>query len=190
MHDTHSNPLGLATITARRAADSSVIAGAVSDSTGHFQLQQPSEAAFLQCSMLGYRTAIAPEVAFTLEEESQELEAVRITADRVQQRPGGYDLQLAGSSLAKGKRGQEVLRMLPGLTVEDGKLQALGQPAAAIYIDGVKVADEREVAALEGTQIESVKVDYLSGVDEAAESRGGVVRITLVKEKINGMVAA
>ena len=80
--------------------------------------------------------------------------------------------------------------MLPGLTVEDGKLQVLGQPAAAIYIDGVKVADEREVAALEGTQIESVKVDYLSGVDEAAESRGGVVRITLVKEKINGMVAA
>ena len=170
-----------------------MIAGAVSDSTGHFQLQQPSEAAFLQCSMLGYRTAIAPiapEVAFTLEEESQELEAVRITADRVQQRPGGYDLQLAGSSLAKGKRGQEVLRMLPGLTVEDGKLQVLGQPAAAIYIDGVKVADEREVAALEGTQIESVKVDYLSGVDEAAEARGGVVRITLVKEKINGMVAA
>lgn len=48
VHDTHSNPLGLATITARRAADSSVIAGAVSDSTGHFQLQQPSEAAFLQ----------------------------------------------------------------------------------------------------------------------------------------------
>lgn len=193
VHDTHSNPLGLATITARRAADSSVIAGAVSDSTGHFQLQQPSEAAFLQCSMLGYRTAIAPiapEVAFTLEEESQELEAVRITADRVQQRPGGYDLQLVGSTLAKGKRGQEVLRMLPGLTVEDGKLQVLGQPAAAIYIDGVKVADEREVAALEGTQIESVKVDYLSGVDEAAESRGGVVRITLVKEKINGLVGS
>ena len=105
VHDAHSNPLGLATITARRATDFTVITGAVSDSTGHCQLQQPSEAAFLQCSMLGYRTAtatIAPEVAFTLEEESQELEAVRITADRVQQRPGGYDLQLAGSTLAKG----------------------------------------------------------------------------------------
>lgn len=51
----------------------------------------------------------------------------------------------------------------------DESVQILSRTTHAIYIDGIKIQDYSELKALQASQIESVDIDYMSGVEEAAD---------------------
>lgn len=79
-----------------------------------------------------------------------------------------------------------MLSFLPGVSTDDESVQILSRTTHAIYIDGIKIQDYSELKALQASQIESVDIDYMSGVEEAADAQGGVIRIKLKKQADGG----
>ena len=79
-----------------------------------------------------------------------------------------------------------MLSFLPGVSTDDESVQILSRTTHAIYIYGIKIQDYSELKALQASQIESVDIDYMSGVEEAADAQGGVIRIKLKKQADGG----
>lgn len=188
--DEHNNPLEFANIVLLSLPDSTFITGTVSDVNGHFYIKEKITAdACLRITLIGYTTKIIPAESnrvITLKPQAFMLNDVVIKAERIKRNPNGYVVNLKNDRSVKGKKTDELLTQLPGITSEDGSLKILFQSASAIYLNGVKIKNEQELQAIPADYLESVEVNYMAGSDEMASAQGGIIRIKLKKENEGG----
>lgn len=190
--DDAQRPMEFVNVVAYALPDSVFVAGTITDAEGAFALPASSTATVkrvLKVSFVGYETQVVearPGVVVTLRPEATALGEVMVTADRIQRSAGGYTVNLLGSTATQGRQTDEVLTLLPGVTRREGALQVLGQAVGTVYVDGIRLADTKELAALPAERIRRVQVDYTPGSSEFASTRGAVIRITLRKELDGG----
>ena len=190
--DTQNQPLEFANVALYALPDTTLITGTITDREGKFVLSSAhSGQLMLRISMLGYETKeIDPSKGepgtIVLNAITQQLEDVVVTARRVKRSPGGYAVNLQGEQTAQGKQADELLPFLPGITTENGLLKVLGQNIGVIYLDGIRIKDQKELAAIPAEQIQTVQVDYLAGSEEFASIKGAVIRIQLKKQPEGG----
>ena len=191
--DTRREPVPFASVVLRSLPDSAVVAGSMTGDDGGFSLSAPEGSSYLlTVSFIGYLPH--EQVCGTssdlgdiiLEDDVQMLEEAVVVAHRVEHRPNGYHINLRNDPIAKGRQATEMLSFLPGVSTDDESVQILSRTTHAIYIDGIKIQDYSELKALQASQIESVDIDYMSGVEEAADAQGGVIRIKLKKQADGG----
>ena len=190
--DDAQRPMEFVNVVAYALPDSAFVAGTITDAAGAFSLPASSTATakrVLKVSFVGYETQVVearPGVVVTLRPEATALGEVMVTADRIQRSAGGYTVNLLGSTATQGRQTDEVLTLLPGVTRREGALQVLGQAVGTVYVDGIRLTDMKELAALPAERIRRVQVDYTPGSSEFASTRGAVIRITLRKELDGG----
>ena len=174
------------------SSDSVFITGSISGNEGRFTIPAQSGMDYiLSISCIGYESISQACKAgnigtIILKENTQTLSEVAIVGKRIKYKSNGYTINLKNESLAKGKQATELLAFLPGVTVDGESVRVLSQSPHAIYVDGVKIQNNSELESIPASQIESIDIDYLAGVSENANARGGIIKVKLKKEKQGG----
>lgn len=191
--DENQRPMEFANVMLMDA-DSSFIAGCVTDATGMFcwQKEMPG-ASLLKVSALGYE----PEVrtltnsgdmgTLMLRTASVFLHEVTVTGQRPIQQisKGGVITTVNGSVLGMLGNAMDVIEQLPGVRREDDKITVFGKGSPAIYMNGRKLTDYGELFRLSSKEIESVEVINNPGAKYGAEVKS-VLLVRTIKKRGDG----
>lgn len=109
----------------------------------------------------------------------QQLDEVVVTASNISRNATGYTIRLADNPITTAKNTKELLNYLPNVSVVDGTITINGMAASEIYIDGRKLTNQAELEVLSAEMIESVRIEYNSGVGQLTNSLGGTIHIKL-----------
>lgn len=169
--------------------DSSFIVGTATDEAGSFRIDSDIHEGILAVSFIGYKMEYK---AFTdgnvgvvmLEEERQMLGDVTVMGTRIVNNANGYSFRPSGSGLETVNTAQEMFAFLPAITINENKIQ-LFDKNPTIYVNGIKITSQDELASLNPKRIDKIEVDYFS-VGERVDDKGGVIRITTKKDKNGG----
>ena len=189
--DEESNPIPSVNCVLL-SSDSVFITGSISENDGRFTISAQSGMNYiLSISCVGYESISQACKAgnvgtIILKENTQMLSEVAIVGRRIKYKSNGYTINLKNESLAKGKQATELLAFLPGVTVDRESVKVFSQSPHAIYVDGIKIQNNSELESIPASLIESIEIDYLAGVSENANARGGVIKVKLKKERQGG----
>jgi hypothetical protein len=146
-------PLPFVNVLLLNSNDSTLVKGAVSDTSGVYTINNIAFGTYLlSASMIGYKQAYLPLIkitsqnpepevtAFTLSEDITQLGEVVITEKRpfVEQHMDRMVVNVANSIIASGSTALEVLEKAPGVTVDrqNGMLQLRGKEGVIVQLDG------------------------------------------------------
>lgn len=182
----------LATVGLLTAADSTLTTGVVTDLDGSFIISSVQQGNYiLEVKYLGYETKLMPIKLqqnvqlgpVFIQEESHTLDQVVIQGEASMSIQKGDTTQYNASAFTtlSDASGQDLVEKMPGITVQDGKLQAQGEDVQQILIDGKPFFGNDVQAALQSLPadvIESVQVfdkkseqAELSGFDDGNEAK-------------------
>ncbi|WP_207432236.1 TonB-dependent receptor domain-containing protein [Sabulibacter ruber] len=207
---TTKQPVGYATAALLAGADSSIVASALVDGDGSFEIAPVSAGRYhLKVSFVGYATRVVPNIQVTaakpnvdlgvvaFRSASQQLRAVEVVGQRAQVEYGldrrvynvGQDLSTVGGTAV------DVMQNVPSVTVDqEGTVSMRGTSNITILIDG-------KPSALSGLGLDQIPASTIERVEVITNpsskydpsGTGGVLNIILKKEKqrgLNGMASA
>lgn len=149
--DTKRLPIPYSSVVLKAAKDSAFVVGIVSNEQGQFVLSGVKSGNFvLELSMIGYksiRESLTVGVlssfldlgTIEMQEEGKRLNEVQITTgprDGVSSRMDKKTFTLANKATQTGGSVLQAMQNLPGVTVQDGKVQLRGNDKVSVLIDG------------------------------------------------------
>lgn len=192
--------LGGATVELRKAADSSLVKIAATDSSGSVNLAGlPTGTYFFRASHAGFAAAgtepfavkAGPVVTVQLSlQPAGDLATIRVTAQRplLEQRPGRTVVNLESALTVVGSTVAEALERLPGLGVDkDGNLLLKGRSGVSVYIDGKpsNLTGAELATLLQGMSAANIsQVELLDQPPARYEAAGGAGVINLITKRI------
>ena len=194
--DNSKKPIEFATVIITEN-DSVFVDGVASDMNGEFilNMQKKSGNYILSITCIGFEKK---QIPINLDEEpmdmghiiidssSQQLSEIIIKANRIQRNAGGYSVNLQGEEAAKGTQANEMLKSLPGITLEDGYLKVLGQIVSVIYLDGIRIKDQKELETIPAELLQSAQIEYMASSKELASIKGAVIHLNLNRQREDG----
>ena len=174
------------------AADSSFLAGSVTEEDGSFHLPPVAgEDCLLKATYIGYRPQIIPcrqQNTIRLQPDTELLKEVVITASRplIERKDGTLTANIAGTPLSLMGSAKEMISHLPFVTGSDGEFTVLGRGTPEIYINGRKVRDKTELDRLQANEILSAEIITTPGV-QYGSSVGAVIRLRTIRKRGQGM---
>ncbi|XOV92975.1 MAG: outer membrane beta-barrel protein [Bacteroidota bacterium] len=156
-----------ASIAVLNPADSSLVGGNVTDFDGKFQVTGlPKGTYYVQISFIGFQPLIDTLKLdkdlnmgiIKMSEQTQVLGAVEVVAKPTAAMQKGDTVQFSAGAYqtAKDASSQELIEKLPGISVENGKLQANGEDVQVILVDGKPFFGGDVSAALQNLPAEVV----------------------------------
>ena len=188
--DEKNDPLVGVNVLLLSKADSTYLAGTSTDNEGAFAFTNRDDAGTLMFSFIGYHsiyhTLDGNENIGIIKMQVDEhlLDEVTVVGSRIINNAQGYSIRPSGSRLESCNTSQELFAFLPGISVSENKINLLDK-LPIIYVNGIKINSQDELAALLPKNIENIEVDYLA-IGEGATTKGGVIRITTKKQKDGG----
>lgn len=197
--------LSYVNVIIKKSADSSFVTGTITDDNGLFTLPNIKPGNYLlEATFIGFETYQNPIYVgssspflnlgtIELKPSSQELEAAVIEAkrDEVASKMDKKVFSVDDNLTQTGGTVTQALQNLPGISIQDGKIQLRGNPNVVILIDGKQTAltgfggqtglDNLPVSAIERIEIinnPSAKYD--------ANGNGGIINIVLKKGSKDG----
>ena len=181
--------------------DSAMVAGAATDTRGEFVLKAPAGQYVLRVSFMGYTpfeqtVTLAADThlgALQLGRSDQMLSDVVVTARLTERRGDRMILNLVGSPLAVGKTIKDILKYAPGVWVDPrGSISINGNSNVRVMINDrdVRMNGDELMNYLEtlcAEDILKIEVIPVAGAEYEADSSGGIIRITLKKQALEGM---
>ena len=152
VYDEKGTPLAFVNILAL-AADSSFLAGSVTEEDGSFRLPAiAGEDCLLKATYIGYCPQIIPcrqQNILRLQPDTKLLKEIVVTAGRplIERKDGTLTANITGTPLSLMGSASEMISHLPFVTGTDGEYTVLGRGTPEIYINGRKVRDNTEPPA-------------------------------------------
>ena len=189
--DENDMPLAYANVILHRA-DTTFIAGTVTDTSGVFILDPHSEGAMIQVSFVSYETCYLTITdknlgTIKMEPDAQMLDKVVVKAVLPKTKIVGdaFVTNIENSVLAEAGSANDVLKMLPGVIQKNDGIEVFGKGAPVIYINGRLVRDNSELELLNSSDIKSVDVVQNPGARYDATVKA-VIRIKTIKREGDG----
>ena len=200
-----NEPLEYATITLFKAADSTFVAGIITDTRGVFTLQAGAGRYLMTIQFMGYKTkrlnvTVGNDGAnvdlgkIYIDPDTELLEEVEIVAEKSTMTMAldkrvfnvGKDLATtAGNAI-------DVLENIPSVTVDvEGNVSLRGDDGVTILVDGkvsglVGLSTQDALRSLQADMIERIEVVTNPSVRYDAEGTAGIINIVLKKDKRKG----
>lgn len=209
--DQQGKGLDKTTISLLRAADSSVVKLAVTDTEGKFSVEAGTGKFLVSLSHVGYMPFYSKVVEIQSAEVSLgdlvmqkmegALEGVVITSQKpmIEVRADKTILNVEGTINAQGQDAFELLRKSPGVIIDkDDNLSLAGKNGVQVFIDGkpspLAGADlANYLKSMQSSQIEAVELITNPSAKYEAAGNAGIINIKLKKNKsfgTNGSVNA
>lgn len=183
--DANNQKLPGASVSLLQLADSSVVTGAFTDTDGRFSISNISSGKyFLKISFIGfedlYKSAdlassdlntgilILNEAAKSLKEVNIEakLPPVQVIGDTTQFNADAYKVNKDATT-------EDLVAKMPGITIQDGKVQAQGEDVKKVLIDGKPYLGDDPNAALKNLPAEVVeKIQVFDKKSDQSEFTG------------------
>ena len=174
------------------------VAGTATAADGSFALAVPAGRYRLTIRYLGYepleRDVDTPADLgeFVLRPASVEMEGVVVKADLVRRDADRFVMEIAGSPAALGKDGTELLKQAPGVWLTDDKIAINGATGVKVYINDREVRMSTEqllnyLRGLKSEEIQRIEIIPQAGADYDADSAAGIIKITLKRQRDNGL---
>lgn len=197
-------PVGYATMILVSAADSTLTYGTVSDDQGMFKITAPWGEYVLNVSFLGYDNLKQPLHLtsdtdlgeLVLPRSSITLDEVVVRGNLITREADRFVMNLTNSPLAIGRDGQEILQQTPGVWVnDDGQIKVFGREGTRVMVNDRLLRESGEelaayLRALKAEDIQKIEVIPYAGSEYDADMKGGVIKITMKKQRENGMTGA
>lgn len=201
------DPLSFATVMLYDAQDSTMVANALTDEQGNFQLSPPTGKHYLVFQFVGYENRTISDVVVSgqqadidlgtvpLRQEAVSLGEVQVSAERSQMQLKmdrrvfnvSKDLSNSGATAA------DILDNVPSVTVDtEGNLRLRGSQGVRILINGkpsglVSNGDTEALRRMQGDMIARVEVITNPSARYEAEGEAGIINIILKKEDEQGL---
>jgi hypothetical protein len=206
--DEKNAPVKFANVTLLKTADSTFMAGAITDTTGHFSLPAPTAGSwFLQFTAIGYTEKrsepfVVTAAGFykdfgtiTLNAAVKDLQHVTVTAFRpaITQLADRMVVHIEGTALAAGSTAFAVLARAPGVFIDqEGNIQLNGRSGVTVMIDGrltyLSARDLRNLLeSMPAENIRNIEIITNPSAKFDAEGTGGILNINLKKNTRQGM---
>ena len=197
-------PVDYATIMLTAKADSTKVYGSITDEKGGFTVEMPKGSYRLKISFMGYdsferEVNLAADTdlgELTMKPSSVMLDEVVVTANMVTREADRFVVNVAATPLSAGKTGKEMLALSPGVWITDkGDLSVNGRGGTQVIVNDrvLKETGEELVAYLENLKAEDIlKIEVIpyAGAEYDANATGGVIKITLKKQREEGLEGA
>ena len=179
------NPLAGATIQLKSTTDSTVLLSATTDSAGQFSFNALSKDSFrLSISFVGFNsvtrgvrldtTDITIHINMTAA-TSSELATVVVTANVSPVTQKGDTVQINASQykVNPDASGEDLVKKMPGITIENGQVKAHGENVQKVTIDGRELFGDDATAALRNLPAEIIdKIQIFDRLSDQAQFTG------------------
>lgn len=196
-----ANPIAYATVVALK--DGVQAAGGATNNEGNFTLALSSGSYTLNVSYVGYKSQTREVVIaentnigdITLEADNTAIDEVVVTAELIRREADRFVVDVANSPIALGKDGEELLKSVPGVWIQDDKISINGASGAKIYLNDreVKLEDAQLMAylrSLRANDIQRIEVVPQTGADYDASTSGGIIKITTKRRLDSGLMGS
>lgn len=202
--DTQQNDLIGVSLVLINPIDSSTITFNISNEKGQFELSYPKEKnGILIISYVGYQSQ---SIYLSIQKDSflnpivlqvQELETIEVIGKQLPMQLNGDTLIFNTSAFSVSSQDdmQELLKKLPGLVIEQGKVTYNGVPVTEILVDGKKFYGDNLIKTLEALPadiVDQIQIIDKKDVDkETIIQEEKTINLTIKKEaktKITGFV--
>ena len=191
--DEQNTPIEFANVVLLQKADSSFVAGTVTDSLGGFSIQTKQGEYLLKVSFLSYQTKFVDVNSvnlgtITLSEDEKSLSEVTITASRPIRKleKGGISTDIQNSYLKNLGTATDVLGHLPFVNNNHGDITVFGKGTPLIYINNRRVRDNSELEQINSNQIKKITVITNPGAEYDATVQS-VIRIETIRQVGDGL---
>ena len=205
--DSLGKPLPAATVSLKKAGDSSLVKLSVTDMSGKYLIDGIGTGKyFISASEIGFMPATSGSFEFSgkgeskapelsMKESSRSLKGVTVEYHKplIEVRADKMVLNVEGSVNAIGQTAMDLLRKSPGVLVDkDENISLSGKNGVQIYVDGRPVPlSGADLAAylsnLQSGDIESIEIISNPSAKYDAAGTGGIINIRLKKNKNFGM---
>lgn len=176
------------------------IAGAVTDTDGKFSLSARGGKYTLTIQIIGYNTLTREIMVegntdlgdIELQPSEVEIEAVEVTSKLITRKADRFVVDVANSNQAIGKTGEELLKLAPGVWVVNDEISINGASGTKVYINDRQVRESGAdllayLRTIQADEIQRIEVIPISGADYDADSKGGIIKITLKRSRNAGL---
>ncbi|MES2773212.1 MAG: TonB-dependent receptor [Bacteroidota bacterium] len=202
-----TKPLEAATVSVLNAKDSSLVKMAVTDKTGHFEIENLAPGKYLvSVSSISYQKSFSnvfevgaekPSIeipAFTLTEAGKELKGVTVTVKKpfVEQKLDRTIVNVDAVASNTGLTVLEVLEKSPGILVDkDGNISLKGKSGVMILIDGKpSYLGGQDLAnllkSMPSSQLEQLEIMTNPPAKYDAAGNSGIINLKTKKNKVKG----
>ena len=195
--DEHFVPIPFANIFAYATKDSNLVQGSISDKSGHFRIEDLSIGSYaLQISYIGYQTidtivdlkSSIDIKKITLKEAVNLLDDVEVVASRklVVQKIDRLVIDIENSPKAAQGDALEILRVTPGVNVQNDIINMLGKSTVAVMINDkiLRLSNEdlsNYLQSIPSENIKSIEVITAPPAKYEATGNSGLINIILKK---------
>lgn len=197
--DNNGNPVDLATVVL--FAGDKQEAAAITDENGQFTMSVMNGEYELKIRNIAYEpfgqmVSIKSETTdmgfFELKESAFGLSEVVVSASTITREPDRFVMQINNMPSMLSKDASEVLRLAPGVWVDDNGVSINGAGGAKVFVNEreLRLTKKELVDYLRNfrsSDIARIEVIPQAGAEYSAESQSGVVKIVLRKQLENGL---
>ncbi|WP_339758065.1 TonB-dependent receptor domain-containing protein [Algoriphagus aquimarinus] len=202
---TSQEDLSYVNVVLKTAKDASFVTGAITDESGLFTLVDVAPGDYeLEASFIGFETVskaifVGSSSAFLnlgeimMTASFQDLIAVEVVgqAEAVSAKMDKKTYDLGQNISQSGGSVLQAMSNLPGVTVQDGKVQIRGNDRVAVLIDGKQTAltgfgNQTGLDNLPSSAVERIEIINNPSAKFDANGNAGIVNIILKKEKQEG----
>lgn len=187
------------------SADSTFVSGTVSNDNGHFTLTGIKPGSYMMVSsFMGYKTKRQPVFVGTLsdfldlsviemEEDANLLSEVVVTSKQedINAKMDKKTFSVADNIAQSGGSVLQTMQNLPGVTVQDGKIQLRGNDKVMVLVDGKQTAltgfgNQSGLDNIPASAIEKIEIINNPSAKFDANGNAGIINIIYKKSKQEG----
>lgn len=196
--DPEGAGVGYASVVLLRGTEQQ--AGMTTDENGCFELKVPAGDYTLVVQFLGYEKVERPVRIeerndlgdIVLEPSSTDIEGVVVEAQLIRREADRFVVDVANSPAALGKDGVELLEHAPGIWIDGEKITINGKSGSKVYVNDRELRMQPEqlltyLRSLRADEIQKIEVVPTTGADYDADSSGGIIKITLKRQREEGI---
>ncbi|SOE21170.1 Outer membrane receptor proteins, mostly Fe transport [Spirosomataceae bacterium TFI 002] len=200
------SPMPFVTVTLKNKSDLTFIMGTVTSENGSFTLSNVKPQTYmLELSFVGYKS-VRQEIyvgslseflripVIEMEEDIQQLQEVSITAkqDAVDNKMDKKTFAIADNISQSGGSVLQAMQNLPGVTIQDGKVQLRGSDKVAVLMDGKQTAltgfgNQNGLDNIPASAIERIEIINNPTAKYDANGNAGIINIIYKKSKAEGL---
>ncbi|MBL7872853.1 MAG: TonB-dependent receptor [Cyclobacteriaceae bacterium] len=198
-------PLGYVNVVLKTEKDSVFVTGTVTNEEGRFVIPTISPGNYvLEISFIGYKTKkqslyvgsltdYLDVATIELEEATETLNAVVITGEQegVSAKMDKKTFAVADNISQSGGSVLQAMQNLPGVTIQDGKVQLRGSDRVAVLMDGKQTAltgfgNQSGLDNIPASAIEKIEIINNPSAKYDANGNAGIINIVYKKNKQEG----
>jgi iron complex outermembrane receptor protein len=203
--DEKGKPMGYATVTVLKAADSSSVKSTLSSDPGIYTFDNIAPGTYIiKAFVVGYEQTFSKPFTvntdavtmpvLTMQPASKALNTVTITGTKplIERKFDRTVMNVENSALAAGNSAMEILERAPGVTVDkDDNISLKGKQGVTVMInDKLTYLSAAQLATLlrstDGTTIQSIEIITNPSAKYDAAGNSGIINIKLKKNKQTG----